>query len=37
MMLYQLGDALSRNSMLNSPWARSGSLLQTSWTQCQRL
>ena len=36
MMLYQLGDALLRNSMPNSSWARTGSLLTTSWTHASR-
>jgi len=36
MMLYQLGDALLRNSMPNSSWARAGSLLTTSWTHASR-
>src|SRR6478672_9738106 len=36
MMLYQLGDALLRNLIRNSPWARPGSLLQTSWTHASR-
>src|SRR5260370_39995139 len=36
MMLYQPGDALLRNSIPNSPWARPGSLLQTSWTHASR-
>src|SRR3984957_6316709 len=36
MMLYQLGEALLRNSIPNSSWARTGSLLTTSWTHASR-
>jgi len=34
MMRSQLGDALSRNSKPNSPWARPGSLLQNKLDLC---